>query len=81
MYSDLPIRFTLGAPVSGPATWGWPVVHLDTWPSRRRPVVPSATSPTARGRWPRNGSAATFSSLSTPRNMITNRKSTTMAPA
>ena len=42
---------------------------------------PGRRGPTASGRWPRRGSSARFSSRSTPRNMMTNRKSTTMAPA
>ncbi len=40
------------------------------------------TTPTAaKARWPTSGSKWMCSRRSTPRNMITNKKSTTMAPA
>ena len=67
-------------PSEVPATDGDPLVHALP-PSQR--ICPSTAMPstTAAMRCPRKGSAWTFSSLSTPTSMITNRNSTTMAPA
>ena len=82
VYTDLPIWATLEVPTSvEPATEWAPVAQLASSPSSTRPTKPSTTRTAASTRWPRSGSAAMFSSRSTPRNMITNRKSTTMAPA
>ena len=48
---------------------------------RSSPASPRIVSTTASGRWARSGSFSRLSSRSTPRNMITKRNSTTMAPA
>ncbi len=71
----------LPGPPAAPATDGLPVAQLARVARYR--IRPSAASPrtTARGRWAGSGSRAIISSRSTPRSMMTNKNSTTMAPA
>ena len=68
-------------PWMGPTTWCAPVTQCDVASMAMTParVIPTMTK--ARVRWPVRGSTLTSSRRSTPRNMITKRKRTTMAPA
>src|SRR5688572_1279467 len=68
------------SPLAGPATDEAPVVH--SLPASNTTSASNSTAmAAAAGRWPRSCSTSMSSSRSTPSSMMTNRKSTTMAPA
>ena len=58
-----------------------PLTQCERAISVMRPPTVIATPTAAKARWPTSGSKWMCSRRSTPRNMITNKKSTTMAPA
>ncbi len=67
--------------VSPPATLCAPVTQFAVAESASTPASEIAPRTSASGRWPRSGSDEMSSSRSTPRNMMTKRNSTTIAPA
>src|SRR5580692_7619122 len=58
-----------------------PVTQCERAIRAMRPPMVMTTPTAAKARWPTSGSKWMCSRRSTPRNMITNKKSTTMAPA